>query len=363
MLDFRLWDLSWCLFSKKGRQWLMEFDPRNILIVDFGQLGDVVLSLPALSAIRQRFPRSRITVAVGKSCAPIVELSGYADDTLVVDRVALRDGPKPWAVIRIMRLVKEVRRAHFDFVIDLHSMSETNLLGYLSGASNRLFARRPGRSLDFLSNFRPQPAIENKSSHAVDRYLTVVAPLGIGDVPRVPKLVTRSADDAAVEQMLKRERADTGIPLVGLFPGAGHPSRRWPLDRFAELAGKLARETDIRIVVFAGPEERGMIKEMREKFGKNVILFDRLTIPQLASALARLSVFVSNDTGPMHIAYAVGASVVLLLDRRAPDSYLPVSGRHQIIYSNMIQDVSIDEVYGAARELLASGRTATLFAS
>jgi ADP-heptose:LPS heptosyltransferase len=341
----------------------VSFDPRNILVIDFGQLGDVVLSLPALAAIRQRFPRGRITVAVGKSCAQVVELSGYADATLIVDRVALRDGPKPWAVMRIVQFVKEVRRARFDFVIDLHSLSETNLLGFFSGASHRLYARRPGRSLDFLSNFRPHPGAEDKASHAVDRYLGVLAPLGIKDAPRVPKLRTRAEDDAAIERLLKKEKADTGVPLVGLFPGAGHPSRRWPLERFAELAGKLARETDVRIIVFAGPEERALVKEMREKFPKGTVIFDRLTIPQLASALARLSVFVSNDTGPMHIATAVGASVVVLLDRRAPDSYLPVSGQHQVIYSSVINDVTVEEVYGAARELLASGRMASLFAS
>lgn len=341
----------------------MNFDPRNILVIDFGQLGDVVLSLPALAAIRQRFPRARITVAVGKSCAAVVELSGYADATLAVDRVALRDGPKPWAVMRIIKFVKEVRRKEFDFVIDLHSLSETNLLGFFSGASHRLFARRPGRSLDFLSNFRPTANKEDRSKHAVDRYLSVLAPLGIKDAPRVPKLRTRPADDAAVEQLLRKEKADAGVPLIGLFPGAGHPSRRWPLERFAELAGKLARETEVRIIVFAGPEERDLVKEMRAKFPKGTVIFDKLTIPQLASALARLSVLVSNDTGPMHIATAVGASVVLLLDRRAPDSYLPVSGRHQIIYSSVIEDVTLEEVYGAARELLASGRTETLFAS
>ncbi|MBV9958869.1 MAG: glycosyltransferase family 9 protein [Acidobacteria bacterium] len=341
----------------------MSFDPRNILVIDFGQLGDVVLSLPALAAIRQKFPRAHITVAVGKSCAQVVELSGSADSTLVVDRVALRDGPKPWAVMRIIKFVKEVRAAHYDFVIDLHSLSETNLLGFFSGASRRLYARRPGRSLDFLSNFRPHPNAEDKASHAVDRYLGVLAPLGIRDAPRVPKLRTRAEDDAAVERLLKKEKADAGVPLVGLFPGAGHPSRRWPLERFAELAGKLVRETDVRIIVFAGPEEKALVKEMREKFPKGTVIFDRLTIPQLASALARLSVFVSNDTGPMHIATAVGASVVVLLDRRAPDSYLPVSGRHQVIYSSIINDVTVDEVYAAARELLASGRMASLFAS
>src|SRR6266487_5896894 len=124
----------------------MSFDPRNILVIDFGQLGDVVLSLPALRAIRERFPSARITVVVGKPGAEVVNLSGYAHATRVVDRVALRDGPKLVSIIRIAKFVKEVRRAKFDFVIDLHSLSETNLLGFLSGAPKRLYSRRPGRS-------------------------------------------------------------------------------------------------------------------------------------------------------------------------------------------------------------------------
>jgi ADP-heptose:LPS heptosyltransferase len=124
------------------------FDPRNILVIDFGQLGDVVLSLPALRAIRKRFPRARISVAVGKPGAEIVRLSGFADKTLVVDRVALRDGFKPLSVLRVFQIVKDVRAKKFDFVIDLHSLSETNLLGFLSGAPRRLYSRRTGRSLD-----------------------------------------------------------------------------------------------------------------------------------------------------------------------------------------------------------------------
>jgi ADP-heptose:LPS heptosyltransferase len=343
----------------------MSFDPGNILVIDFGQLGDVVLSLPALRAIRERFPQARITVAVGSPGAPIVELSGHADATLVVDRVALRDGPKPLSIMRIARIVKEVRRAGFDFVIDLHSLYETNLLGFLSGAPKRLYARRPNRSLDFLANFDPRPPVEDTrpTKHAVDRYLDVLIPLGIKNAPRVPRLRTRPEDDAAVEQMLKKEKADAGAPLVGLFPGAGHPARRWPLARFVELADYLVRNDGVRIVLFAGPEERAFVKEMRASFPRSALLFDRLTTGQLASALARLAVFVSNDTGPMHIATAVGASVVALLDRPTPHSFIPIEPRHRIIYSRRISEMTTDEVYGAARELLAAGRTASLFAS
>jgi heptosyltransferase-1 len=343
---------------------MMSFDPRNILVIDFGQLGDVVLSLPALRAIREKFPRARITVAVGKPAAPVVELSGYADATIPVDRVALRDGPKPWAIMRIIRIVQDVRRKEFDFVIDLHSLSETNVLGFFSGAAHRLYARRPGRSLDFLANFHTRPPVEDtrQEKHAVDRYLDVLIPLGIRNAPRVPRLRTRPNDDQAIEAMLKKVKANAGSPLVGLFPGAGHPSRRWPLKRFAELADMLTRNDEVRILVFAGPEEREMVAEVKATFPRSTIVFDKLSIPQLASALARLSVLVSNDTGPMHVAAAVGTSVVLLLDRRAPHSYLPIEGRHQTI-QKVITDITTEEVYGAARELLATGRTEALFAT
>jgi ADP-heptose:LPS heptosyltransferase len=342
----------------------MSFDPCNILVIDFGQLGDVVMSLPALGAIRGRFPGARITVAVGKPGAAVVELSRCADATLVVDRIALRDGFKPLSVLRLLQIVKDVRGRRFDFVIDLHSLSETNLLGFLSGAPMRLYSRRP-RSWDFLANFTPRPPVEgdHRQRHLVDRYLDVLQPLEIRDAPKVPRLATRAIDDRAIERILRKVKAETGAPLVGLFPGAGHPSRCWPLERFSELADFLVRNNGARVLVFAGPEERAWLPTMRTLFPKSALILDRLTIPQLAAAQARLAVFVSNDTGPMHLAAAVGAPVVLLLDKRAPESYLPRAPRQRVIYSSTIPEITVEEVYAATRELLAGTRTETLFAS
>jgi ADP-heptose:LPS heptosyltransferase len=339
------------------------FDPRNILVIDFGQLGDVVLSLPALQAIRKRFRSARITVAVGKPGAEIVDLSGYANDTLVVDRVGLRDGFKPLSIVRVFGLVKDVRRRRFDFVIDLHSLSETNLLGFLSGAPKRLYARRPGRSLDYLANFRPPPPVEtdHRQRHLIDRYLDVLIPLEVKAAARFPKLKTRPGDDAAIERILKKAKADAGAPLIGMFPGAGHSSRRWPVEQFAELADYLIRNDDVKVLVFVGPEEQAFVKDMRKQFPASALLLDQLTLPQLAAAATRLAAFVSNDTGPMHIAAAVGTPVVLLLDKRAPASYLPQGDHHRVIYSNIITDISVDEVYVATRSVLTSGRTSALF--
>ena len=347
----------------------MNSDPRKILVIDFGQLGDVVLSLPALAAVRSRFPRSRVTVAVGKPGVSVVEMSGYADEVLGVDRVALRDGPKPMSILRIVQFVKDVRRERYDLVIDLHSLSETNLLGFFSGARSRLFARRPGRSLDFLSNFHTRPPVEDAKKHAIDRYLDVLRPLGVNEVSRVPRLRTRAEDHAAVDEFLrketvKKERGREDAPLVGLFPGAGHPSRRWPLERFAELARRLEGNDSVRAVLFAGPEERRVVREARAQFPRSTVLLDRLTVPQLAAAQERLAVFVSNDTGPMHIAAAVGTPVVILMQHHAAfECYIPPGERHRVVHAPTIEEITTDAAYTATRAAFTAERTASLFAS
>jgi ADP-heptose:LPS heptosyltransferase len=341
----------------------VQFDPQKILVIDFGQLGDVVMSLPALRAIRARFPYAQVTVAVGKPGGELISLSGYANEILEVDRVGLRDGPKLISIGRILKLVSRVRKLQFDFVIDLHSYYETNVLGYLSGAPHRLYSRRPNRSLDFLGNFNPQPAKEIKTTHLVDRYLDLLKPLGIQNQARTPVLKTSAAGDFAVEALLKKEKAQSGELLVGLFPGAGHAGRLWPLAHFVELADHLARNDRVRIVVFAGPEERGMVAQMRSLFRPGTIFFDRLTIPQLASAQARLTLLISNDTGPVHIAAAVGTPVVVILDRPDPHSFTPVGSDHRVICGANIAEIPVAEVYKAAHELLAVNRTDRLIYS
>jgi ADP-heptose:LPS heptosyltransferase len=341
------------------------FNPRNILIIDFGQLGDVVMSLPALRAIRERFTEARLTVIVGRPGEEIIEMSGYADETIEVDRVGLRDGFKPLSVLRIFQVVKEVRRRKFDFVIDLHSFSETNLLGFFSGAGKRLFSRRPGRSLDFLANFIPRPPVDNNDpgQHLIDRYLDVIVPLGIKDPERVPRLMTRAEDGRAIDAMLRKAKAETGAPLVGLFPGAGHPGRCWPLEQFAQLADFLIRNDGVRPIIFLGPEERQMVQRMRALFPPSCVILDKLTIPQLAAAQARLAVFVSNDTGPVHIAAAVGTPIVVLIDLPRPHAYVPRGTSQRLMLSESVTAIEVEQVYAATRELLSAGRTAALFAS
>ena len=315
------------------------------------------MSLPALRAIRQRFPDAWITVAVGKPANEVVALSGYANEIFEVDRVALRDGNKLVSIGRIIKFVQKVRQAKFDFVIDLHSLSETNLLGFLSGARHRLYSRRPGRSLDYLANFKPRPAAEAKGRHAIDRYLDVIVPLGIQNASRIPRLNTSNAADVAVDALLKKEKAQSGELLVGLFPGAGHITRRWPLEHYVQLADHLIRNERLRVIVFAGPEERALVAEMRKMFPPATIFFDRLTIPQLVSAQARLTLMVSNDTGTAHLAAAVGVPVIVIMDRPTPHIFTLVGDHHRLMYGELIHKIPVETVYEAAQAMLARSRT------
>jgi ADP-heptose:LPS heptosyltransferase len=111
------------------------------------------------------------------------------------------------------------------------------------------------------------------------------------------------------------------------------------------------------VVVFAGPEERPLIPQMRTMFPAKTIFLDRLTIPQLLSAQARLTLFVSNDTGPAHTAAAVGTPVVFIMDRPTPNTFTPVGDHHRLVGAEKITQVSVQQVYQAAREVLATSRT------
>lgn len=338
----------------------MSCNPQKILVIDFGQLGDVVLSLPALKAIKEKFPQSQITVLTGKACAQIVELSGFADSVIAVDRVALRDGNKLISIGKLFHLVRQVRREQFDFAIDLHSLPETNILGFLSGASDRLFAQRENRSIDWLSNFTPKPPIEDKSKHATDRYLDVLLPLGIKDAPRTIQLTPHKEDSEAIEKIFKKKKVRTDVPIVGLFPGAGHLGRRWALENFSEVANLFVNSDGLQVVVITGPEEKDLIAQAQKIFPSSVYFLNKLTLTQLAAATTRLSILISNDTGPMHIAAATGTPVVVLVPHPTLKIFVPIGEHHRAIHCEEIKDISVEQVYSTAREVLSRSRTAAI---
>ncbi len=324
-------------------------DFKNILVIHFGQLGDVVLGLPALTAIKDNFAGSKVTVMSGRSTAEIVRISNASDEQIVVDRVEMRDGNKVRSVITMLGIVRDIRRRKFDLVIDLHSLNETNLLGFVSGAKSRLYANRENRSMDRLAKFPTMPPIEDKSKHLADRYLEVLIPLGIENADRIVRLLPNDNDreKVAAKFFPKSEKL-----YVGLFPGAGHASRCWKFEKFAELA-TIAIANGFAPAVFLGPEEAGMKDSVRETFPPETIIVDGLTIAEFLAAVSLVSVFVTNDTGPLHLAAGVGVAIVLLLDERAPMTYLPTTDRMTVVSGGKIDEIEVEQAAEAMMKMLA----------
>jgi ADP-heptose:LPS heptosyltransferase len=326
----------------------------NILVIHFGQLGDVILSFPALRAIREEFPDARLTILAGKSASPLLQDFKFADEIISVDRVALLRDRKLRSIRKIFQLVGDVRRRRFDLVIDLHSLYETNILGYLSGAGHRLYANRESRSLDFLGNFRPRPEKEDKSKHLSDFYLAVLAPLGINKSKEHFRI---DLERDEVESFLREYDVDDRRK-IGFVVGAGHPSRRWPLECFAKLSQRISKAGNFQQFVFLGPEEEAIADEIKAAFGDDVRMVRGLNLYQLSAALSCLDLLVSNDTGPPHLAAIVGAPIVIVMDERAPLRYLPLSDRMRVINSREIQDISVEEVWAGVNDLLLTDNIA-----
>jgi ADP-heptose:LPS heptosyltransferase len=234
-------------------------------------------------------------------------------------------------------------------VIDLHSLYETNFLGFLSGAKHRLYANRENRSLGFLANFQPAPPRENKKLHLTDHYLNVLKPLGIESAARFVEIEPREKDLEKIESLLPSGKS---IKLLGLFPGAGNPSRRWSLQKFAETADKFSRNKNTQTVVFLGPEEKDLRAEIEEKFSGETLIIDNLSLLEFVAALSKLSVLISNDTSAIHLGAIVGAPIVLVMDKRAPTTYLPLAKKIRLVNNDTIDRIKTDEVLRATLEML-----------
>lgn len=308
------------------------------------------MGLPALRAVRERFPDAKITAMIGRSGADIVGITNFADETIIVDRVALLRGKKIWAISEILKIMRDARRRKFDFVIDIHSLYETNLLGFLSGAKTRLYANRENRSLDFLSNFEPKPPPEDKRLHLTKHYLRVLEPLEIFDAPEFVEIRPRPDDLQKVARLLPPK--DEKTKFVGLFPGAGHLSRRWDLKNFAETARALSAEKAVQPIVFLGPEEKKLRGEIEKKFPPNALILDGLTLPEFMAALSKTDILISNDTSAVHIGAIAGTSVVLVMDERAPTTYLPLTEKLIVVNTAKIYDIATTDVLAAARRFL-----------
>ena len=291
-------------------------------------IGDVIMSLPFLVALRRARPEAHLTWLVEEAAAPIVIDHPGLDRVIVFRRKTwirnIRPGKWRRAAGELRGFMKELRGREYETVVDLQGLFKSGIMTWLSGGRHRLGFDRTREGAHFFLNERLAPYDPDR--HAVLRYLDVARHLGAdaAETPD-PALLRFPGEKVLVEGWL----ADVGRPLVVLNPGAGWRSKLWPVDSWRETCRLLAG--DCGIVLTGGAEDREVNQGLADSLSRVTDLTGRTDLRALAEVFRLADVVVSPDTGPMHLAAAVGTPVVALFGPTAPWRTGPFGPGHTIL--------------------------------
>lgn len=281
---------------------------RRLLVIAFRALGDMVLVTPALRALKQRSGGGSLTLLVDGLGAEVFHQYPWVDELIVFDRAAHRQRPWRERLAADRRLVRRLRRARFDVAVDLFVGPRSAWLAWVSGATRRYGQRARGRAWLYTDAVD----VVEAGQHLVDQKLQIIRPL-IGDSPvdRSLELAVAPEELAWADEALRRARVDGSRTVVGLFPGGGWGHKCWPAERFAALADRVAGSAQVLVV--GGVRDRDACQRVAAAVKHPVVVFDGLvSLRQTMALIARTNVFVSNDTGPMHVAVALGRPTIAL---------------------------------------------------
>jgi len=300
---------------------------QRILLVKLSSIGDVVHSLPVLAAARRRYPQAHIAWAVGPAAADLVAGSPHLNETLVVgathgEEAAVRAVPSlssPW------RLRKALRERRFDLALDMQGLLKTALIAYLSGARDRIGFRNLQEGAFLFNNRRMVP--DRRDCHAVEGYLGFARAIGAPAEPLDFTIHVSEADRRAVDALLSGQRN-----LIALVPGARWQSKRWPAERFAQVADALAGEFGATCVVVGARGDAALAEQIQGVAESAVLdLCGKTTLKQLAEVLRRCRLTIADDTGPMHISAAVGTPTVAIFGPTDPSRLAPYGSGHAVV--------------------------------
>jgi lipopolysaccharide heptosyltransferase I len=273
----------------------------RILIVRLSAIGDVILTMPVLNALRDAMPRAYLAWAVEDRAAALLEGHASLDRLIRLPRGFLKSPRTVW------RIRRELRDLRPDVTIDVQGLSKSSLVAWLSGAKRRIgLAGQWGREIStWLNNELVLPA----KPHVVDRMLELLRPLGIEE-PKVEfRVPLTDAERAEAAASIAQHGLESGFAMLN--PGAAVASKFWPCERFAVVARHLGSRWRLPSwVVWAGKAELALAESIVAESDGHARLAPPTTLRQLAVLAQRAQLFVSSDTGPLHLAVAVGTPCV-----------------------------------------------------
>jgi len=311
---------------------------KRVLIVRLSAIGDVVHTLPALAALRRALPDAHLAWIVESLAAPLLEGHPLLDEVIVYPRGKWRENGYVLSLADVIRFAAGIRRRRFDTAIDFQGLTKSAAIPWFNGIPTRIgFGGEDAREMSgwfYTVHLTPPDDLV----HVVHRNLYLLTAFGI-TAPAVefpfPDL---SAEREAVTQRLEQEGIGRGEQMVFLNPGAGWETKRWPAEYYGRLAARIAREDECRVLITWGPGEETLVEaalaEVPAELRDRVHRAPPTTIREFAALLDRCRVFVSGDTGPVHIAAARGVPVVGVYGGSDPKRNGPIGPGHVHILDN-----------------------------
>lgn len=311
--------------------------PQRILILRLERIGDLLMTLGAIEAVRSRIPDARVHLVVGSWNASLARLVPGIDshETLDVPWLARQDAGASTGTL--VRRAWAWRARGFDLALNFEPDIRSNLLLALSGAARRVgFSSGGGGAL--LTNALAYAPGAHTAANAL-RLVDAALPVAAGTAEpgsRYPRLPV--PDEARREARRLLGRADASRLLVGIHASGGRQIKQWHLDRFAEVATRLARDLAATIVLTGTEEDRPLVDRIVSALPPDVTRLDvagAIELPVFAGLLEQLSLFVTCDTGPMHLAAALGVPVVALFGPSDPGRYGPLTDRARVVTAGL----------------------------
>ena len=309
----------------------------NILIVKMSAIGDVIHTLPALNAIRRHHPGAQITWLVEEDASALVQGHPALDRVLVSKRKRWTEGlkgPAPWSKVKeIYRFMQELRDTRYDLILDFQGLLKSGVLIALSRGRRKVgFGKgMEHQELSYLFLNERIPAVD-MDNHALLRSMMLLDAIGIPSADVEYNLPVLAKHREHVNNLLRQQGIENSKLLVAINPMAKWDSKLWDQAKFAELADKLVREYQAGVVFTGTQSDETTIQKIISKMEtRAVTLAGETTLITLAALYEKTDFVVSTDTGPMHIAAAVGTPVVALFGPTAPWRTGPFGSGHQII--------------------------------
>jgi heptosyltransferase-1 len=302
-------------------------DPKSILIVKLSSIGDVIHALPVATALRRRFPGARITWLVSRKAREIVSGHPHLDQILVVNgsgengEISVPGIEHPFLAARVLRKIG------FDVALDLQGLIRSSFFTLLSGAPTRIGFRTLREAAFLFYNVRTIPPA--REQHIVDGYMRFAAQMGAPIDPVEFHISTAPADEAAIDRLLSEAGVNPQDRLVAIAPASSWKAKTWPPARLGPVADYLTEHHGCKPVIVGARGDLLRAQEIQMNCRAPIINFaGKTSLKELTVLLRRCTTLVGNDSGPTHLAAAVGKPVVAIYGPTSTELLSPYGKQH-----------------------------------